>query len=288
MRGFRVVILIVFCFIISYNVLAQDSTRVKKNKLERNFLQDNGHWTIEVPIWIPGFRGEYAYGDVELEGEDGPPPEIGHPIEKPGPGDIFKRLFKTSGSLNFFFMNRITYDNQKFYAQFDALSGTVGGSLFFRYNNSELVKAKFNTNLFRFYFGYALIDTWSESEKVNFRTHAYGGIRIHDVNVSSEINKIDAQLKIDPLWVEPIVGLRAELALKRWLFSITGDLGNFGLNNKSSYMINLYAYFRLSNLLSIKAGWTDWDIKHKDKVMNEELKLKVHLSGPSTSLTFYF
>ncbi|MCK5454816.1 MAG: hypothetical protein KAJ16_10660 [Calditrichia bacterium] len=26
---------------------------------------------MEIPIWIPGFRGVFTYGDVSLEGEDG-------------------------------------------------------------------------------------------------------------------------------------------------------------------------------------------------------------------------
>lgn len=185
-------------------------------------------------------------------------------------------------------MSKIAYDNKKFHAQMDAFSGTVGGSLFFRYNNTELVRAKFNTNLIRIYGGYQLVDMWSESERANFRIHAYGGIRIHDINVKTEINKINAQIKVTPLWVEPILGVRGELALKKWLFSINGDIGSFSVDNKMSYMLNSFIFYRFSNLLSVRVGWTDWDIKYKDYYFNEELKLKIHLSGPSTALTFHF
>jgi hypothetical protein len=279
-------VLVLFCFILIQFAAAQDSIpRVKR--LQKTFLQNDDHWTIEVPIWIPGFRGQFTYGDVSLEGEDGNTPE--NPIE-PGwnPGDYLSRIFGKDGNLNFFFMNRISYRNQKFYAQFDAFSGGVGESIYFRYNQEEVVQAKFSTYLFRFFAGYLLFDKQSVSEKFNYRLYGYGGIRIHSVNVISDLNFVQQPIQVTPVWIEPLLGIRNELALKRWLFVLQGDVGGFKIDGRISYMINAHGYYRISNLLSIKLGWCDWDMNYKDKHAQRDLKLRMHLSGPSTALTFNF
>jgi len=53
-------------------------------------------------------------------------------------------------------------------------------------------------------------------------------------------------------------------------------------------MINFYCQYRISNLLSAKLGWSDWDVKYKGDVRDEELSLNVHLSGPNMGLAFHF
>jgi len=286
MRFFSLIVLLL-AIVQAFESFSQD-TIPRNNKLQRNFLNNNGKWTVEIPVWIPGFRGQYTYGDVSLEGEDGVPPEIEQPIEKPGLGDIFKRLFKTEGSLNFVFMSRISYTSDKIYAQLDGFSGAVGSNTTFRYNNAELIKAKFSTNLYRLFAGYEIVETWSESQKSNYHLYAYGGIRLQDINIQTELDRRDFQKEISPIWIEPIVGLRNELALERWKFILNGDLGFLGDTERISYMISFNASFRISNLISVKAGWTDWDTNYKGDVKGEDLTLYLHLSGPSTALTFHF
>lgn len=284
---FRVIFLLLFSILWIFESFSQD-TIPENNKLHRNFLNNNGKWKIEIPIWIPGFRGEYSYGDVSLEGEDGTIPEPEHPIEKPNIGSIFKRLFKTEGNLNFVFMSRLSFTSDKIYAQLDGFSGSVGKSTTFRYKNTELIKAKFITNLYRLYAGYEIVDTWSESQKANYRLYPYAGIRLQDINIQTELNRSDIQKQVTPIWIEPIVGIRNELALKRWKFILNGDMGFKRSKDKISYMINFNTHFRISNLISVKAGWTDWDTNFKDNVKGEDLTLHIHLSGPSTAVSFHF
>jgi hypothetical protein len=286
-------LLLIVANLIAIETVSQDTIPENKNgKLYRNFLQNDGKWTIEIPIWIPGFRGEFAYGDISLEGEDGVDPKPDQPIEKPRPGDIFKRLFKTSGNLNFVFMSRISFNSGKIYAQVDGFSGSVGSSTVFRYNNTELIKARFSTNLYRFFAGYEIIDTRSKSDKIKFQMHPYLGIRFNDINLNAQLGKSDDQLSAIPLWVEPIFGVKNALILRRWSFVLNGDLGYWAdkkdKEDKLSYMINFTANFRISNLISVKAGWSDWNTNYKNKVLGEDLKLKMNLSGPSAALTFHF
>jgi len=150
-------ILIILGCCSSFIVKAQDSVRIKNKKSKESFISDSRHWRIEIPFWIPGFQGALTYGDVELEGEDGPIME--NPIEPDDPGNIFSRLFKTNGKLNYFVVGSVAYHNKKIHGELEFFSGTVGSSINFRYNNKELVKAKFHTDLVRLYAGYKFYES---------------------------------------------------------------------------------------------------------------------------------
>ena len=281
------VFLFALFIITAFDSVSQDSIQFNENN-RRNFLHNSGKWAVEIPIWIPGFRGEYSYGDFILEGEDGKNPKPEQPIEKPKFGDVFKRFMKSNGSLNFVFMGKASFTTDKFIAQFDGFSGNVGSSTKFRYNNKELVNAHFSTNLFRFFAGYEIVDVWSNSGKLNYSLHPYGGIRFQDVNLKMDVNINDKHTDVTPLWVDPILGIRNELAFKRWDFIVNGDFNIWDVHNRFAYMINFATYYRISNLISIKGGWTIWDINYKKNVSGEDLKLKLNLSGPATAITFHF
>ena len=125
-------------------------------------------------------------------------------------------------------------------------------------------------------------------KKTNYRLYPYAGIRIQDIDIQTELNRLDFKKEVTPVWIEPIVGIRNELVLKRWKFILNGDLGFLGSKDKISYMINFNTYFRISNLISVKAGWTDWDTNYEDNVKGEDLTLYIHLSGPSAAISFHF
>lgn len=292
----KLVILILSILFFGVSGFTQDSTRTKKLKPEKSFLRKDRHWTIEVPIWVPGFRGEFAYGDVTVEAEDGQNPGVPEqPIEPPPPGEppwgdgnILSRLFKSSSYLKFFFMSRVAYEKNRFLLQSDMFSGAVGGKVNFRFNDKTVVQANFSTTLVRFMAGYAILDKESKSEKLRYELYAYGGVRVHFFKVYSDLDRIISKLDIRPVWTEPIVGIQNQLTLKNWFFIVQGDYGGYLVKSKGSVMINLLAYYRLSNLLSVKMGWTDWDIKHKGTFRGENLNVRVHLSGPSMGLNFHF
>jgi hypothetical protein len=269
-------------------ICAQDSIPVSKAKNKQSYRTDSSHWTIEIPIWIPGFRGEFAYGDVELEGEDGIVPVPENPIEPPKFGDALKRIFKTKGSLNYFFIGSFSYTNKRFYSELDIFSGTLGAALKFRYNNKALVGAKLHTDLFRLNVGYTLLRRPLFSEKASYLMYGYGGIRLHNFKIESNLDNIGKTLKVDPLWIEPIVGLKNEINFDYWQFIVQADMGSFGIEDKFSYQLNLYTFYRISNLLSVKAGWNSWYSNYHDRFKNEDLVLKTHLAGPVAGLVFNF
>lgn len=279
----------VFLIIITIgSSFAQDSIHEPAKKKKQSFLTDTRHWTIEIPVWIPGFRGEFAYGDVELEGEDGNDLTPENPIEKPDFGDAFKRLFKSKGNLNFLFVTSISYTNKKFYSELDLFSGTVGADLLFRFNNKELVSASVHSDLFRLNGGCQIYERPVFSEKARYNLFAYGGIRLQNFKLTSDLDRIGKTLKVDPLWIEPVLGVRNELSFNYWQLVAQADMGSFGIDDKFSYMLNLHAFYRISNLLSFKLGWNAWYVKYYDRFEDESLRLKVHLAGPAGALVFNF
>jgi hypothetical protein len=258
---------------------------------ERSFLRTDQSWTIELPIWIPGFRGSFAYGDISLEGEDGQNPPPVNPIE-PDPddprGDILSRLFSSTAFLKFFFMGRGVYQKDRFIAQVDAFTGHAGKSVKFRYNNRELVSAGFHSTLARLSAGYALYQWTPQSGRARLVLYPYAGGRIHFLSAESDLDNRDRRLDLNHAWGEVLLGLEARFSLRRWLFIVRGDWGNSFSKNSNSYMLHALAYWRLSGLMSLKVGWADWHLDVERTVRDETMTLDSHFSGPSVGLGFHF
>ena len=276
-------------------VSAQDTTVINKSN-EETYLNNDWNWAIEIPIWIPGFRGDFAYGNVSLEGEDGEEIGIpGNPIEPPPPGEppvgggnILSRLFNSSKFLKFFYLGKISYFNDKFLGQIDIVSGTLGQDLDFKLNDKEVATASYATILTRVLLGYSFYELENRSQNTQLKIYGYTGMRVHHIELFSNLNRTTRSLDINKLWGEAILGIQSTFALKDWLFILQADIGSFYTSNNSSNMINVFCYYRISNLLSVKLGWTDWDISYQGEIRGEQLSLNVHLSGPNTGLTFHF
>lgn len=284
----KLIFLILICCLAASFVTAQDSTSAVKKRHQKSFLSQDRPWTIELPIWIPGFRGDFVYGDIDLEGEDG-----GDPGDPGDPGDenncgIFCRVFNSKTYLKFFFMTRVTYNKNNFIAQFDGFSAAFGESIKFNYNNKEIVQVNVRAVLLRIYGGYSIIERTSNSQKFKFNLYGYGGARFHGIQISSDLNEAINKLDISPTWAEPILGLKTRFTMKKWLFTFQGDVGGFYINKKLSYMINALASYRINRWLSVKLGWNVLDIDYKNTIRDKDLKLKIHLEGPSTALVFHF
>jgi len=192
-------LILIFCLATPV-ISAQDSTAKVKKRHQKSFLAQDRPWTVELPLWIPGFRGEFAYGDIDLEGEDGGDP--GDPGD-PGDGDecgVFCRLFNTKADLKFFFSTRITYDKNRFALFADAFTVELGESVRFNYNDKEIVQANTRAILARVYAGYGFYEHMAASQKSRFNLHAYGGIRIHSFKITSDLNDAINELDIHPVW----------------------------------------------------------------------------------------
>jgi hypothetical protein len=282
-------ILIVICLFLSGISSAQDSlTKKEIKKIEADFLIPGKPWTVEIPLWIPGFAGDFAYGDINIEGEDG----IQNPIEPPPPsggiGDILSRLFTTNWYLKFFYLTRVSYEQNRFKAQFDMISGAVGNSVVFNYNNKELVQASFLTLNLRLYAGYKFLEKAGSNKKFRYEAFVYGGLRTYFQRLQSELNETSIALKVNPVWVEPIIGLENQFTWKRWMVILQGDYGSITSRNRQSFQLTAFAYYRMGPLTSIKFGWNHLYINRADKFLQEDIKIKLSLSGPTVGVAFHF
>jgi hypothetical protein len=277
---------IIFTTLLSVISSAQDTSTTSVIYDEGSFLNRDKNWELTIPVWIPGFRGNFTYGDISLEGEDGTDP--GDPTDPPeGGGNIFSRLFNSSSFLKFFFMGRVAYSSDKFIIELDSFSGRVGNRVEFTLNNKEIATAEFFSLLTRLIAGYSFYEFENKSHSLRLTAYGYTGLRVHYIELTSNLNRTVRSLNLNKSWGEVLFGLKSRLALNDWMFRLQGDISGFNKNSNFSYMLQAVCAYRLSNLLSIKLGWTDWDVKYRGNVKDEELTLNVHLSGPNMGLTFH-
>ena len=283
------IILFFSVLLLTTSAYSQDTlTKKQWRKQQKSFLLPGRPWTIEIPLWVPGFAGSFAYGDVDLEGEDGSDPE--NPIEPPGGdlGEIISRLFQTDWYLNFFFLTRVAYEKKGFIFQFDALSGAIGASLKFKYNDNEIVQARFSTTELRLFGGYRIVNVDSRKKKFRYELYAYVGARGYIQSLYSKLNGVKRELDIHPYWVDPIIGLQNQFNFKRWFIVVQGDYGGLFIDNKYSYQISTFVYYRTGRLTSFKLGWNHLHLNHKRTFLDKDLSMKVTFSDPSLGLVFHF
>ena len=263
----------------------------QKEKKEKSFLTDEQHWVLEIPLWIPGFRGDLSYGDISLEGEDGVLPIIpDDPTQLPEEdhGNIFSRLFSSNSTMRFFFVFRASYQSDKFLIQADGIGGSLGSSISFNYNDKELVQTSINLSMSRLWVGYEIFEKRTKSQKVRMQLYGYLGTRLYLLKIHSSLNDPINNLNLNPAWLEPIVGLQFQIDLEKWQFIFGSDVGGFYAKNSISFANHMIVYYRISKLISVRGGWNDVDIKHKSEILNQDFKWNTHLSGPSLGIGFHF
>lgn len=279
-----------FCLILPFSLFSQDTiTKKEAKKQQKSFLIPGRPWTIEVPLWIPGFAGSFAYGDIEVEGEDGV--EIENPIQppdRPGFGDVFSRIFTTNWYLKFFFLTRIAYEKNRFIVQLDAISGSVGESTEFNYNQKQVVQVNFQTINIRLFAGYKFVNVYSKNKNFRYELFGYLGVRTHFHRIYSDFDGIINKLDINPTWTEPIIGLLNQFTWKRWFWVVQADYGGYIVDSKSSIQLSSNIYYRSGKITSLKAGWNHLILNHKGTFLKEDYKINASLLGPSVGIAFHF
>lgn len=270
---------------------AEDMLSKKELKQrERNYLLPGRPWTVDIPLWIPGFAGEFAYGDVEIEGEDGV--KIENPIEPEPPGggigDILSRLFTTNWYLKFFYLTKVSYEQNKFKGQLDLITGAVGNSVQFNYNKKEVVSAGLFSLWLRGYAGYKFLELSNLKNTFRYEAFAYGGLRTYFQKLESQLDERSGSIKVNPVLLEPLVGIENQFTWKRFFLNLSADYGGIHSLQKRSVQLNGFIKYRTGRLTSIKGGWNHLYVRQKDTFLGEDYKAKMTLSGPTVALAFHF
>ena len=272
---------------------AQDTlTKKEIRKSKKSFLIPGRPWSIEIPLWVPGFAGNFVYGDVELEGEDGEDPgdpgDPGNPPPGGGIGDIISRLFSSEFYVRYFYMGKISFENTRFLTELDAFGGEVGGAIKFKLNDKDIVKASFRMINTRFIAGYKIVNADGKRKKFRYGLVAYIGVRASFTRIYSELTGVSNTLEIKPATYMPIVGLQNQFIWRRWKIIAQGDFGALTNPDKYSIHISNFVYYRTGRLISLKFGWNHLFFNTRGAFLKEDYKIKVTLSGPATGLVFHF
>lgn len=283
-------IIIWFSIIVPGIISAQDTlTKKEIRKQEASYLLTGRSWAFEIPLWIPGFAGNFAYGDIDIEGEDGVNPE--NPIENPpggAIGEVLSRLFTQDWYLKFFYLTKISFEKNQYLVQLDGITGAVGESVKFNYNNIQIVQANFRTTNLRLFGGYRVVNTSSKDKKFRYELFAYVGARVHFQKIYSDLDGGINKLDINPTWVEPIIGLQNQLTWKRWFVIIQGDYGGYFVESKNSSQFSGYVYFRSGKVTSLKLGWNHLMLNHSGDFLKQDYRISATFSGPSVGIAFHF
>ncbi len=254
----------------SINVCAQNS------KEEKYYANSSRRWLAEIPIWVPGFRGQLAYGDYNFTSS-------GSDKEKE-----YERLESEFG-IKFYFVGRIVAKYTNFWVNADAFSGKVNSAFSYtsliKNNEKEIVDITVSATIPRLVVGYSV---WQQSNENHFKIEAipYLGIRYVNIFLQSEVFDLTNIIDVRPSWVEPIIGLYVPLTYKRFKIEIQTDYGANG--TKNSFVISNRYRYRISKLVDVQLGWNYIKLYHKGIVGNQELESTIRLFGPTAGIGFRF
>lgn len=239
------------------------------------YATDTRPWLIEIPIWVPGFRGQLAYGDFDFFAGDKESKE-------------HKRINSKLG-IEFYFNGRFVYQRKKLWIQLDAFSGAVSNT--FQYtslignNTSELVKLTSHGTIPRLSAGYSVF-SYQKNHRFKFDVIPYIGLRYVNIRIKSDIFNHDDVIDVRPSWLEPVIGLYLPISYQRFRMVIQTDIG--GSNRKNTWAINHHFHYRISKLIDVRLGWTLVNLHYREQFLNEDLYFNIRLLGPTAGVGFRF
>ena len=252
------------------DVVAQDS------KAEKYYTNKDRNWFVEIPVWIPGVRGQIAYGDFELV-----PPDEDDRRE-------FERLRSDTG-LKFYFVGLLSVEFDRFWIQLDTYSGKASSafSCVSKSGSKEKVLAVANVQgtIPRLVSGYTVFEKSTEKD-FRIALTPYLGLRYVNFQLQSAIldsaNIIDVRLD----WFEPIIGLYLPIMYKRFKIDTQADYGLTGSNN--SWSISSRYRYRISKLVDVALGWNLVILNYTGVVNDQILASRIQLFGPTAGVGFRF
>jgi hypothetical protein len=187
-------------------------------------IEKDRNWTITIPLWIPGYAGQFAVGDIEVGGES-------------SGGSGFGRLFDNEVKLNFFFMGSFAYERNRWRIHGDVFGGKFTDDVIYKRTGATVVSASLRPFVPRLYLDYRVLDhSWGETATQRARGWVYAGVRYYVVK--AEVDVSDRTESLTARWADPIVGARIPVDLSsRWWVELSGDVGGFGLGSKFCWTI---------------------------------------------------
>jgi hypothetical protein len=90
-------------------------------------------------------------------------------------------------------------------------------------------------------------------------------------------------------WVDPFIGLRASFQLTdKLMLAFRGDVGGFSVGSKSSWNASGYFGYRVSEMVSLIAGYRALYVDYESGSGNSKFVWDVTMHGPAVGVTFRF
>jgi hypothetical protein len=250
-------------------IYGQDTIVTQNPKLDFLNHIDDRKWTLKVPIWVPGFRGNFSYGGLTL---------------LPASEDytVVDRLNGELG-VTFYFIGDITYAPGNWMFNVDGFHTTLASNLGFENVDKVKFLVDLEGTILRGLAGYKVLESSNKDKFFKFQLYPYIGVRYINLDIYSTNTDF---LDIRPDWLEPLVGFMAPVQYKRWVFSVKADLGGFGINEHLSWYVNGHASYRFGKLFSMGLGYSVMDFKYSQDIEYKFLDLGIRLGGPVLSVEF--
>ena len=231
-------------------------------------------WLIGIPLWVPGYAGQFAVGGVEVGGES--------------EGEsIFDRLFSSEFSLDFYLVGSVNYHWQEWNFHGDVFAGTIGKSAQFTLTDKTVVDATLQVVMPRVYAGYDFLHDSAPLGPIT-RWQAYLGGRFYDLDLEVVLPGNLGTVDGGTSWFNLLIGTELNVAIiNRLNLTISGDIGGFTGSNEPSLFGEVALHYRPWDLFSASLGYV---AIHIDRVGEspEEIELKVDLAGPVLGIGFHF
>ncbi len=253
-----------------------DSTRFKY--VYPDYIFQEPSWRLSLPIWVPGFRGSFAFGNITID----PDFEIEPPDSFNEEND---RLRQSQLSVQFYLLLNLSYRYKRFFIEADGMKATLDNDITFTDRDRLNFGGTIDGTILRGMVGYRFYERAIEEKLFKWGLEAYAGIRFFDVHVFADRIEL---LDVRQDWIDPIIGIRAPIVFKRWLFALQGDYGGISGADHRSYFAALNASYRFSKLFGLGIGWAYLNAKYEGQLESKFLHLGMELTGPVMRLNLSF
>lgn len=235
------------------------------------------HWAITIPLWVPGYRGEFSIGGIEVDGES----------QGGTDGGFLARLFDRKTRLNFFFMGAASYTADRWRIYADAFGGKFTSDVVFTLTDGTITTATVQPTIASLSATYRAYERpWGDSASNRWQTWVYTGLRVYDARLEVDLVR---RYTSASTWVDPVVGVWIPVDVaRRWRVSLWGDMGGFGLGSKLSWHASALGSFQIGPLVEISLGYNVVDVNYHATVASEDFIMKIRVGGPMAGVGFRF
>ncbi|MDX2431711.1 MAG: hypothetical protein QNK35_12315 [Bacteroides sp.] len=274
------------------DTFAVSDTLVPVNPIPRAdhlyYMDDTTHWMIEIPLWVPGFSGSLAYGDIVIDTDNS---GSGGDGGDGGDGDegFLKGLFDSATKLDYFMVGKVSYSTHKWFIMADLFGGQIDNSVNFTHNNLNLLKTRIMLLTPRLAGGYQFLDRPLKQGKAGrLKSWSNLGVRFYYAELEFTLPDPIEPWDLHTSWFDPFIGLALRYDIYGFSLTSKFDVAFRGISSFDNWWSDTNLRYRVGPRFSVEAGWMMHRIARQKDLLNQDLNINVRLNGPMAGLSFHF